>query len=173
MSTRAVYTFKDSDGSAFHVYKHHDGYPTGAAQWLIAAKALAWPLPRYEADDFAAAFVAANKLPYQVQGPLVDFLTNVKPVKGKTVSKNIKVEVPSYGMSPGGGVRLMPSGNIHDVAPSDIEYRYEIMEGNQRGTLRVNAYATNYWDDNKEETLLFNCDLDDMEEVAKNLKQAA
>lgn len=62
MSTRAMYTFRSADGSEeFHVYKHQDGYPTGAAEALVAALEYAWPLPRYEADEFAAAFVAANK----------------------------------------------------------------------------------------------------------------
>jgi hypothetical protein len=59
MSTRAVYTFKDEYGE-HHVYKHCDGYPAGAARWIEAALTKAWPLPRFEADDFAAAFVAAN-----------------------------------------------------------------------------------------------------------------
>lgn len=60
MSTRAVYTFIDDMGT-HHVYKHHDGYPRGAVEWITAALPYAWPLPRFEADDFAAAFVAANK----------------------------------------------------------------------------------------------------------------
>lgn len=60
MSTRAIYTFKGF-GESHHVFKHYDGYPSGAAQWLEAALELAWELPRYEPDEFAAAFVAANK----------------------------------------------------------------------------------------------------------------
>ena len=60
MATRAIYTFKGF-GDSHHVYKHYDGYPSGAAQWLEAALELAWELPRYEPDEFAAAFVAANK----------------------------------------------------------------------------------------------------------------
>jgi len=60
MSTRAIYTFKGF-GEAYHVFKHHDGYPTGAAQWIKNALAYAWELPRYEPDEFAAAFVAGNK----------------------------------------------------------------------------------------------------------------
>lgn len=60
MSTRAVYSFF-SDGEKHHVYKHHDGYPSGAASCIAAAKDYAWPLPRFEADEFAAAFVRANK----------------------------------------------------------------------------------------------------------------
>jgi hypothetical protein len=60
MSTRAVYTFKDSY-SVHSVYKHHDGYPEGAAEFISKARALAWPGQRFEAADFSAAFVAANK----------------------------------------------------------------------------------------------------------------
>ena len=68
MSTRAVYTFTGSQGD-FHVYKHHDGYPyasdgvseAGGLLWIKKAKALAWDLPEFQSDEFAAAFVAANK----------------------------------------------------------------------------------------------------------------
>jgi hypothetical protein len=68
MGTRAVYTFKDRHES-FSVYKHYDGYPTGmgagegALGFIAAAKEYAWDLPRFEASDFAAAFIAANKQP--------------------------------------------------------------------------------------------------------------
>ena len=61
MSTRAIYTFKGF-GETHHVFKHHDGYPTGAAEALQNAIENAWTLPRYEPDEFAAAFVAANKI---------------------------------------------------------------------------------------------------------------
>jgi hypothetical protein len=61
MSTRAVYTFIDTDGDKFHVYKHHDGYPSGAAEWIANALPHAWELPRFEADEFGAAFIAGNK----------------------------------------------------------------------------------------------------------------
>jgi hypothetical protein len=72
MSTRACYTFTDWQGE-FHVYKHHDGYPyahgvhegenyeVGGLVWINNAKEFAWELPRFEADDFAASFVVANK----------------------------------------------------------------------------------------------------------------
>jgi len=68
MSTRAMYTFTDAGGD-FHVYKHHDGYPYckfpqgegGGLVWINNAKEFAWDLPRFEAHEFAAAFVAANK----------------------------------------------------------------------------------------------------------------
>jgi hypothetical protein len=61
MSTRAVYTFIDRDGDSYSVYKHCDGYPEGAAAFIGNAKKLAWELPRFEANEFAAAFIAANK----------------------------------------------------------------------------------------------------------------
>lgn len=61
MSTRAVYTFIDNN-ERLHVYKHQDGYPRGAAQFIEKAKNFALELPIFEADDFAHAFIAANKL---------------------------------------------------------------------------------------------------------------
>jgi len=60
MSTRALYSFVDEHGS-YHVYKHHDGYPSGALKAIAKALSVAWQLPRFEADEFAASFVAANK----------------------------------------------------------------------------------------------------------------
>jgi hypothetical protein len=64
MSTRACYRFIDpdtSDPEVVTVYKHSDGYPDGAVCWITKALEHAWPLPRFEADEFATAFVAANK----------------------------------------------------------------------------------------------------------------
>ena len=60
MSTRATYQFVD-DYNDVTVYKHHDGYPKGAYDFIIKALEYAWALPRFEANDFAAAFIAANK----------------------------------------------------------------------------------------------------------------
>lgn len=60
MSTRAVYTFQDDHGS-FDIYKHHDGYPSGALQWVAKALGNAANISNFEACEFAAAFVAANK----------------------------------------------------------------------------------------------------------------
>lgn len=61
MSTRSFFTFTDDEKQTFAVYKHCDGYPSGAAKAIADALSLAWELPRFEADEFAAAFVAANK----------------------------------------------------------------------------------------------------------------
>lgn len=60
MSTRATYEFRDEWGE-HTVYRHHDGYPAGGVQWIANAVPLAWPLPRFEADEFAASFIAGNK----------------------------------------------------------------------------------------------------------------
>jgi len=60
MGTRAVYTFFDED-ERYSVYKQWDGCPKWACGFIANALPLTWPLPRFEADDFAAAFVTANK----------------------------------------------------------------------------------------------------------------
>jgi len=61
MSTRGLYTFTDSDGASFTVFKHWDNYPSGAYQFIQNALTKSWDLPRFEADEFAASFIAANK----------------------------------------------------------------------------------------------------------------
>ena len=64
MSTRACCSFIDpdpTDPEVVTVYKHSDGYPEGAVCWITKALEHAWAPPRFEADEFAAAFVAANK----------------------------------------------------------------------------------------------------------------
>jgi len=60
MGTRAIYIFED-EHEEVHVYKHYDNYPEGAVDFIENAKEFAWELPRFEADEFAASFVAANK----------------------------------------------------------------------------------------------------------------
>tara|TARA_Y100001973_G_C5135170_1_gene299910 strand:- start:179 stop:553 length:375 start_codon:yes stop_codon:yes gene_type:complete len=60
MSTRACYTFKDKHG-AFSVYYHYDGYPANALQMINKAKDSAWQFPRFEADEYAAAFCYVAK----------------------------------------------------------------------------------------------------------------
>jgi hypothetical protein len=60
MGTRAVITFKDENGK-HSVYQHWDGDPDNIKTNVMLATGFAWPLPRFEADDFAAAYVAAVK----------------------------------------------------------------------------------------------------------------
>ena len=69
MSTRGVFVFADNpaatlnDREARCVYVHHDTYPEGGAAYLAACLqgGWVWPLPRFEADEFAAGFVASIK----------------------------------------------------------------------------------------------------------------
>jgi hypothetical protein len=60
MSTRATYTVYDRH-DIFTTYIHTDGYPSGALRHIANALPWAWPLPRFEAADFAAAIIAGNK----------------------------------------------------------------------------------------------------------------
>lgn len=63
MSTRAQIIFREKRDSTqgLSIYQHWDGYPTGTIPNIIKALDKAWKLPRYEADEFATAFIAANK----------------------------------------------------------------------------------------------------------------
>lgn len=156
MSTRALYTFRSEDGSEeFHVYKHHDGYPTGAADAIVAALEFAWPLPRYEADEFAAAFVAANKSHWiSEELRLLRKLENEPDAKAAFDLRMQIGRARHYGENDGGGVRLMPSGTFDDVAPQDLEFRYVIQPRKvQRGVgarsstsvqLLVHAFSVDY-----------------------------
>lgn len=80
MSTRSTITVRDrKDGNeAYTIYRHSDGYPDtqhGVLKTLPQALAYAWPLPRYEAMDFAAAIVAAWKQPARKPFPDAKYLS--------------------------------------------------------------------------------------------------
>lgn len=60
MGTHAMIEFKDETESKY-VFQHFDGYPDGVIPGIKDAMEFAWHLPRFEADDFSAAFIAANK----------------------------------------------------------------------------------------------------------------
>jgi len=61
MSISATIEFIDCNNTRAYVYKHWDGYPSGIASALSKATNYAWELPRFEADEFAASFIVANK----------------------------------------------------------------------------------------------------------------
>ena len=121
MSTRALYSFFGEEGN-FNVYKHHDGYASGAARTIkMAIDVFAWKLPRYESDAFACAFIAAGKFGSWVESQerLIEWYKTYGP---KGTSPNAL----------GGGVRLLPQGNPTEIAHqhcNDIAYRYEIRMG--------------------------------------------
>ena len=137
MSTRAMYQFKDERG-IYTVYKHHDGYPEGAAGFLKKTLSHAWKLPRFEADEFAAAFISANK-------------------RGSFESQYHYIGWPhkmdDYDF--GGGIRLVAkSGKNAWKEAADIEYRYLISQ-DEFQKLHVDAYSvccdwqTNKWTQKK------------------------
>jgi hypothetical protein len=59
MGTRCVITFRDKHGS-FSVYQHWDGYPE-VVMGNIGTTKNCWKWPRFEADEFAAAYIATHK----------------------------------------------------------------------------------------------------------------
>ena len=63
MGTRSNLIITD-DHNRLQLYRHWDGYPdseTGVLADLENAFPYAWPLPRFEADDFTAAIIRAWK----------------------------------------------------------------------------------------------------------------
>ncbi len=60
MATRSTITVIDQD-DAFHIYRHWDGYPSAVVPDLKKSLPYAWPLPRFEAGDIAAAIVCGMK----------------------------------------------------------------------------------------------------------------
>ena len=97
MSTNAlIYIVEPSDtidGSEtiYAIYKHWDGYPAGVQYMIEDALKIAWPLPRFEADEFAASFVAANKKgsgdvrlvhPDDVSNTWFDFVYRIRHMEG-------------------------------------------------------------------------------------------
>ena len=159
MSTRALYTIIDADtkarpaeqsryglrpaikaskGDAWNVYIHMDGNPTGAAAYVTEALRYAWNLPRFEADEFAAALCCAGKA----------YILESKK---------------KYGQG-GGNARFMPQGKPLAVASrhcTDIEYRYEI-----RAT-GIKAYSVDAREGKGKEKLLFTCPIADFASTAE------
>ena len=174
MSTRACYRFISDEGPTgwpgpITVYKHSDGYPSGAAEWIEAAKEYAWPLPRFEHDEFAAAFVAANKNQTTYYERLVrkaEEKINKLQSKGDPLSEDYSAQLLKlsserdsafetlreyrtgrYKDMVGGGIRLVPyeGMNAHARFASDTEYLYDIsvVPGKTKAVrLNVVAYTT-------------------------------
>lgn len=161
MSTRALYSFiGDSPEESWNIYRHHDGYPTGAAETLtVALRYFAWTPPRFEADEFAAAFCAAGKVSTWLEsdrGINVDAFNRYGPGG-------------QYSGFRGGGERLMPQGDPMTVASrncSDIEYRYEIYQDRRTQKVRVRAFSANARDGKGSDKLLFSCAIEDIQKAA-------
>jgi hypothetical protein len=156
---------------------------------LLAALPYAWPLPRWEADDFAAAFVCANKLPPWLHEPLTDGLNKLhkgptpNSFMGKTAKRTpdykftVSADVTSYyrgnAAIRGGGVRLIPQGLQPHGFASDAQYRYHVTAATDKsGFPNVTAFTTNYFARKDTETFLFRCRLDKMPAFAKRWEKA-
>jgi hypothetical protein len=150
MSTRACYRFFPLNGpndwpGVVTVYRHHDGYPSGAAKAIEAALPHAWPLPRFEPDDFAAAFVRANKM------SAVDWAAHYAEQAENEIEAEQKAWLlehaqkyrtdPGYIGCSGGNVRLVPYEGLdgYQRFAGDIAYLYDIRCEN--GKIRVTAYT--------------------------------
>ena len=155
MSTRACYRFFPLNGpndwpGVVTVYKHRDGYPSGAAQAIEAALSHAWPLPRFEPDEFAAAFVRGNKKSAE------DFASEYEAEAEKATDEDKPYLLdtarkyrtdPGYHGCCGGGIRLVPYEGLdgYQRFAGDIAYLYDIRCEN--GKIRVTAYTASERDD--------------------------
>jgi hypothetical protein len=149
MSTRACYRFIDPDPAnpeVVTVYKHSDGYPEGAVCWITRALDHAWRLPRFEADEFAAAFVAANKPSAKVKRE--EYLAKAERAIDPDMKTYLLKAADEYGPGGryadfiGGGLRLvnLPGLDAFKAFASDIAHLYDVtLKGNQ---LHVTGYAT-------------------------------
>lgn len=136
MSTRTCYRFIDrpSDGAeVVTVYKHSDGYPEGAVCWITKALDFAWPLPRFEADEFAAAFIAANKKSAKQRH--AEYLAKAERETDPQIKAHLQRSAEDW--KPGGRYALACTGGDLRVVnqpdmdafksyATDIEYLYDI-----------------------------------------------
>jgi hypothetical protein len=152
MSTRACYRFIRPKNDMWNgakvvtVYTHSDGYPEGACRWIEAALEYSWVLPRFEADDFAAAFVAANK------GMTTYYERMARQAKADGDDEDAKSYLKRaeeyrsgrYADMRGGGVRLVPMAGMdaHWKFAGDTEYVYDISEAG--GALAITAYRARH-----------------------------
>jgi len=127
-------------------------------QWIESALEFAWKLPRYEADEFAAAFVAANKSRHMnrllallmKKFPSADDEREIDQLKD-TLERISKSDPDLYLMDDTGGgeIRLItpatgdtPTMDAAAYFAADIQYRYEIRGWD--GELHVKAFEINY-----------------------------
>jgi hypothetical protein len=133
MSTRACYRFIDPDLSEIvTIYKHSDGYPDGAVCWIAKALAIAWPPPRFEADESAAAFVAANK--HSAEQQRLAYLRRAKGGTDPRIKAHLRKSAQDW--KPGGRyAQACTGGDLRIVnqpgmdafkSYADIEYLYDV-----------------------------------------------
>lgn len=110
MSTRAVIRFLDDTG-VYSLYLSGDAGPdgpNGVIAQIVEAFKFTWPLPRFQAGEFAAGFCAANK---------PSAYESVKELGQATMNLC------------GGTIRFLNSpANREDVSyiPNDVDYVYNV-----------------------------------------------
>ena len=110
----------------------------------------AWPLPRFEPDEFAAAFVRGNKksaedYASEYEAEAEKATDEDKPYLLDTANK-YRTD-PSYRGCCGGGLRLVPYEGLdaYQRFAGDIAYLYDVRCEN--GKIRVTAYTASECDD--------------------------
>lgn len=148
MSTRGIFTFRD-DEDRFHIYKHFDCYPHGGLSAICNALHFAWQMPRFEADEFAAAFCAANK--GRLSAAAIEIKRKADTLPENDFMQDFSIEGPltlnRYYRQDGGGVRLLQSGpNVHwhDAAPGDVEYHFDVYADGKKLMVTVSDIC---WDE--------------------------
>lgn len=132
MSTRAIYRFKDETGE-YPVYKHYDGYPQGATQAIEDALQYAWPLPRFEAADFGAAFIGASRARNKGGGD-----TRLAP--SGTPDRPLSIDA-EYDYE----ITMSRGGEIH-ITATDIGEASKIFDGTLAQMKRRYDVRANAWD---------------------------
>jgi hypothetical protein len=147
MSTRACYRFIDPEtAEVVTVYKHADGYPEGAVCWITRALDFAWAPPRFEADEFAAAFIAANKKSAKIRRweHLERAERESDPDRKKALLQSAEDWGPGgrYAGITGGDLRVVnqPGLDAFKSYAADIAYLYDVTV--KAGQLQVTAHAT-------------------------------
>lgn len=141
MSTRGFYRFVDAapagtPAAVYNIYRQSDNYPSGGLDAIIAALRYAWTLPRYEADEFAAAFCAGYKSHY-LKRVLDDVLAKAQPLFDAAPESYELLRVDQVAIDPmafkgynGGGIRVQAMGDDwRSLAPPDIEYLWTVYPG--------------------------------------------
>lgn len=128
MGTHAIFTVTDEDGS-FHVFKHSDGYERGAADTLRGVIELhGWELPRFEADEFAAAIATSIKAEYLMKE--LEFWRAGNIGKAKEYQR-----IYNQPSNRGGSARLVTS---EEVEAWSVEYHYKIKQVGNRVVISTN-----------------------------------
>lgn len=114
MATRCNIIVED-DRNRIQIYRNSDGYPDtehGVLADLQSVFPYAWPLPRFEADEFSAAIVAAWKSSIQKVGDTGYFVQ-------------------------GGNILIDGNPRGNELLHGDIEWLYTITRSKKEGCIHV------------------------------------